>query len=284
MHTIDKPKIVVFHPYMLQANPPPNLMWQNYIGQTGTFSLIWHASAPDGTPVDPELRVHDELTPGGHPVSGGTGAPGADGADGADGEDGLPGMSAYQLDVAAGFVGTLAEWLEHLHGPKGDKGDKGDQGDAGADGVDGLTPTPIWNGTELSWEAPLGTEIAPPVDLRGPRGLDGSLVSISDHPTITGVKVLSVTPAGSPAGTPPQTFNLGMGDVRDLEYVDATKTLRITTYDGVEFEETLDFVSPAQLAQAIAAALAPYMTIAAHAASLIAIEDNAGGVLFHAHA
>lgn len=289
MQTIDKPKIVIFHPYMAGPGTPAATEHLTYRGQTGTFSLIWHASAPDGTPTDPEFRVHDELTPGGHSISGAPGTAGADGLDGVGGDDGAPGMSAYQLAVASGFVGNLAAWLLSLVGPKGDKGDMGDpgvDGTDGEDGEDGLTPTPVWVGTALSWEAPLGTEIAAPVDLKGDQGdpgLSGSLVSISDHSTITGVKVLSVTPAGSPAGTAPQTFNLGMGDVRDLEYVDATKTLRITTYDGVEFEETLDFVSPAQLAQAIAAALAPYMTIAAHATSLIAIEDNAGGVLFQVH-
>lgn len=62
--------------------------------------------------------------------------PGADGTDGADGVDGADGLSAYQLAVAAGFVGTQAEWLLSL---------KGEPGADGADGLDGAPGTTDYN-------------------------------------------------------------------------------------------------------------------------------------------
>ena len=39
------------------------------------------------------------------------------------GPQGNPGQSAYDLDVAQGFVGDLDEWLLSLQGEKGDPGD-----------------------------------------------------------------------------------------------------------------------------------------------------------------
>ena len=47
---------------------------------------------------------------------------GADGADGVDGRDGANGKSAYELAQAAGFEGTLEEWLVSLVGAKGEIG------------------------------------------------------------------------------------------------------------------------------------------------------------------
>ena len=80
MQTIDKPKLVIFHPYMFQPGSTEANEWKNYRGQTGTFSLVWQSSDPDGTPRQPVLRMHDELTPGGHPVGGANGLTGAPGA------------------------------------------------------------------------------------------------------------------------------------------------------------------------------------------------------------
>lgn len=54
---------------------------------------------------------------------GGTGPAGPAGADGA---------SAYEVAVAAGFVGTEAQWLASLVGPAGPKGDPGSGGAGGA--------------------------------------------------------------------------------------------------------------------------------------------------------
>jgi hypothetical protein len=49
------------------------------------------------------------------------------------GNQGLDGLTAYQVAVAAGFVGTQAAWLLSLKGAKGDKGDTGNTGAAGSD-------------------------------------------------------------------------------------------------------------------------------------------------------
>jgi hypothetical protein len=230
MHTIDKPKIVVFHPYMEVPGTPAASAHLTYRGQTGTISVIWHAAAPDGTPTDPELRVHDELTPGGHST---TGAAGTAGTSGIDGIDGLPGASAYQLAVANGFVGSVASWFTSLVGPTGAGGP------AGVDGVDGATgdiPVPVWVGTALGWADQNGMTLATPVDLAGPAGAGGTNAWVSNHPTLTGVQTLHIIPAGAPAGTPAQTYNIGMDELDDFEFEPALGRLRITTKAGNEYE------------------------------------------------
>lgn len=64
--------------------------------------------------------------------------------------DGLDGLSAYELACAAGFRGTVNEWLASLKGDKGErgvggpqgaKGDAGPQGPRGADGPQGAKGT-----------------------------------------------------------------------------------------------------------------------------------------------
>ena len=93
------------------------------------------------------------------------GAPGRDGLPGADGRDGTDGLSAYELAVAAGFVGTEVVWLASLVGPAGTDGADG------RDGVDGA-PGPAGE------RGPAGADGAPgPVGERGPageRGADGA--------------------------------------------------------------------------------------------------------------
>lgn len=68
-------------------------------------------------------------------AEGSDGAPGADGADGAPGADGADGASAYEVAVAAGFVGTAEEWLASLVGPAGTDGADGADGPPGEPGA-----------------------------------------------------------------------------------------------------------------------------------------------------
>lgn len=87
--------------------------------------------------------------------AGADGATGPAGADGATGPQGLPGAagadgaSAYEVAVAAGFVGTEAQWLESLVGPEGPKGDPG-SGGGGAQGNLLLNPHLTINQREVS--------------------------------------------------------------------------------------------------------------------------------------
>ena len=61
-------------------------------------------------------------------TGGGTSEPGPQGEPGQDGADGL---SAYQIAVAAGFVGNEAAWLASLKGDQGIQGEPGQQGPTG---------------------------------------------------------------------------------------------------------------------------------------------------------
>jgi hypothetical protein len=56
---------------------------------------------------------------------------------GANGRNGLDGKSAYELAVAAGYSGTLAEWLYFLKGQDGASGSRGATGAAGVAGANG---------------------------------------------------------------------------------------------------------------------------------------------------
>lgn len=74
----------------------------------------------------------------GNPVTGGEGGAGTQGPKGDPGEDGADGESAYEIAVAAGFVGTVEEWLDSLVGPEGPAGADGAQGEQGPKGDPGI--------------------------------------------------------------------------------------------------------------------------------------------------
>src|SRR5699024_9706673 len=103
---------------------------------------------PQGPPGPPGADGKDGAG-GERGPEGPRGPKGEDGAPGAPGADGDDGASAYQVAVAAGFVGTEAEWLDSL------VGEEGPRGPAGADGADG----------ERGPEGPEGP--------RGPQGIQG---------------------------------------------------------------------------------------------------------------
>ena len=62
---------------------------------------------------------------------------GSQGPQGAKGDTGASGQSAYAAAVAAGFIGSEAQWLASLVGPQGPKGDTGAQGAQGPQGLKG---------------------------------------------------------------------------------------------------------------------------------------------------
>ena len=198
-------------------------------------------AAVEGIEGDIEQTVTDlllsgeiELPPGEQGPQGPPGPPGADGKDGADGErgpegprgpkgedgapgapgaDGNDGASAYQVAVAAGFVGTEAEWLDSLvgeegprgpagadgadgergpEGPEGPRGPQGIQGEPGVDGADGKSAYQIaldegFVGTEAEFldslvgpEGPQGDE-----GPEGPRGEKGDPGDVGSIPLAT---------------------------------------------------------------------------------------------------
>jgi len=266
-------QIVSYHPYLYAPGTPEATKHLRIVLPSNYMSLVF--SGPPGDPsTTVELRAHNEVTPGGIPLQA---APGAAGPAGPMG----PFPLHQWIGTALGFQngsGGYGPYVD-LKGDTGPQGPQGVPGAPGLDGSDGLTPIPVWTGTTLEWQLPLGTPITAPVNLQGPQGiqglpgLNGATVWISNHPTLGGVQVLHIIPAGSPPGTTPQTYNIGMGEVDDFEYVAVDKRLRITTQDNVEFEVDLsNLISSAELT----AALAPYLTVAAHSASLITLEGHDG--------
>lgn len=121
-------------------------------------------------------------------IQGIQGVPGNDGADGAPGVDGSDGASAYQVAVAAGFVGTEAAWLDSLVGADGANGSNGVNG---ADGANAYTVAVAagFVGTQAEWLASLhgadgadGADGAPGSDALA----DGTFYSTYDRGSITG--------------------------------------------------------------------------------------------------
>lgn len=88
-----------YKPELIIVEASPNYKIEAEIIRTG-------APGPKGDPGEP----------------GPTGAIGPTGPQGETGPQGQTGNSAYQDAVAAGFVGTLQEWLNSLQGEKGDPG------------------------------------------------------------------------------------------------------------------------------------------------------------------
>lgn len=110
-------------------------------------------------PQGPQGDVGPQGIQGVQGPAGADGAVGAQGPQGIQGPQGVDGKTAYEVAVAAGFVGTQAAWLlslkgadgavgpQGIQGPQGDtgpqglKGDKGDTGTNGTNGVDGAVGT-----------------------------------------------------------------------------------------------------------------------------------------------
>lgn len=84
---------------------------------------------------------------------------------GLNGLDGRDGKSAYQLAVAAGFTGTVEQWLKSLRGPAG--GQKGDNGQ------DGRDPELHRSETHLQWRYVGDEQWNNLLDLQDIKGKDG---------------------------------------------------------------------------------------------------------------
>ena len=70
------------------------------------------------------------------------GVDGAAGQNGAPGESGTPGLSAYQVWLAEGNTGAVADFMQTITGSKGDQGSPGAPGKDGKDGVNGAIGAP----------------------------------------------------------------------------------------------------------------------------------------------
>ncbi len=154
-------------------------------------------------------------TPG---TNGTNGSNGSNGAPGTDGDDGIDGASAYELAVAAGFVGTMPEWLLSLKGVKGDQGDDGlpgtngsdgAPGTDGADGIDGSNGAPGIPGESnglfplSEWQGAHSASFHPDmIDNVSTIGVTFfSRIRIPTGKSITKVAVCVTTPASAPSST-----------------------------------------------------------------------------------
>ncbi|MDR5839328.1 hypothetical protein [Caballeronia sp. LZ034LL] len=121
--------------------------------------------------------------PGKDGKDGSNGTNGTNGTNGSNGHDGAPGKSAYEVWVAAGHTGTVADFLGSLQGKPGLDGEDGADGKDGTNGKDGTDGTNGTNGvdghdgqsTYALWLAlgNTGTQADFIAAQRGPAGADG---------------------------------------------------------------------------------------------------------------
>ena len=113
----------------------------------------------------------DQLDAGLEGPQGIQGEQGIPGQDGKDGQDGADGASAYDISLANGFEGTVADWLNSLIGADGKNGEDGKDGvdgQNGFDGNDGINGTNGTNGTN-------GVDGASAYELAFEEGFEGTL-------------------------------------------------------------------------------------------------------------
>ena len=122
-------------------------------GANGTGSGDGSGSGTDGVGIESIVQTESSTESGGKntitvTLTDGSfttfnvynGAAGETGSAGEPGEKGTDGASAYEVAVAEGYEGTVAEWLASLvgeQGPQGEKGDTGEQGPQGEQGIQG---------------------------------------------------------------------------------------------------------------------------------------------------
>ncbi|MFF1298126.1 MULTISPECIES: collagen-like protein [unclassified Streptomyces] len=116
------------------------------------------------------------------------------------GAAGQPGASAYQIAVAAGFVGTEAEWIDSLAGEDGAPGAPGTPGTAGEDGQDGASAYQVavaagFVGTQAEWLASL-------VGPEGEQGLEGPQPPLGAAGAGADVALRSTDPTTTNSRTP----------------------------------------------------------------------------------
>lgn len=98
---------------------------------------------------------------------------GSNGVAGADGVQGAVGNSAYQIAVLNGYVGSEANWLLSLKGAQGPQGNQGIQGAAGTNGTNGA------NGANGAQGATGATGAQGPQGIQGVQGTAGSDANIT---------------------------------------------------------------------------------------------------------
>ena len=141
------------------------------------------------------------------------GPPGPRGADGADG------LSAYQIWLAAGHTGTIADFLASLVGPQGPAGANGSNGTNGTNGTDGKSAYELW--LEAGHTGSVADFLASLIGPQGPAGSGGLTNYDFTHVANTTVSTstTTITFAANQRGSQMITVSADIGitfDVRNL--------------------------------------------------------------------
>ncbi|MFF3886609.1 hypothetical protein [Streptomyces sp. NPDC001914] len=110
------------------------------------------------------------------------------------------GDSAYEVAVAAGFTGTVSQWLASLVGAQGVKGNTGSTGPAGADAY-AVAVAAGYSGTRAQWLASL----VGPQGVKGDQGAAGTPGAPGVVQSVNGKSVAAVVLAAADVGAIPTT-------------------------------------------------------------------------------
>lgn len=150
---------------------------------------------------------------------------GPEGPAGPTGATGPEGPSAYEVAVAAGFVGTEAAWLASLVGPTGPAGPTGATGPAGPTGETGPAGTTTWAG--ITDKPTIGT--AAPLNVAATGDAAAGEVVKGDDTRLTNSRAPSGGAGGVLSGSYPNPgFAVDMATQAELEAVAATAASKLS--------------------------------------------------------
>ncbi|MEU3917126.1 collagen-like protein [Streptomyces sp. NPDC029004] len=133
------------------------------------------------------------------------------------------GDSAYEVALAAGFVGTIAQWLASLVGPTGQTGAQGAQGAPGTPGDDAyeVAVAAGYSGTRAQWLASLvgPTGQTGATGQQGPPGTNGANGAPGVVQSVNGQSLAAVVLDAADVGAVPNT---APGAPNGLAQLDAT--------------------------------------------------------------
>lgn len=163
---VDYGDLVEIDPATLEPVAEPEAAW--YVALAAVQAALEEVQAGQVPPEQIEAAVVAYLTE--NPVEGVTQQQLEDAIAAVELLPGADGASAYDVAVAAGFVGTQAQWLASLVGPPGDDGEPGSDGGPG--------PSTEWRSTATHLQSrPVGgttwTDVVALSAITGPPGDDG---------------------------------------------------------------------------------------------------------------
>ncbi|MDX3063406.1 hypothetical protein PV518_14645 [Streptomyces sp. ND04-05B] len=143
------------------------------------------------------------------------------------------GDSAYEVAVAAGFTGTVSQWLASLVGPQGVKGDTGSTGPTGDDAYE-VAVAAGYSGTRAQWLASLvGPQgVKGDQGATGTNGADGAPGAPGVVQSVNGISAAEVVLDAAAVGAVPDTAPGAANGVAQLDASGKVPAAQLPTGTG----------------------------------------------------